>query len=169
MHGYPTHGWVWYNSKAHRSCPSREYYHPNYPHFSQCIIVFGFLPILDDRQIRDWFDSATFEAPFTTSLGPVASVYLVAPPGVFDILSVMKPFIDLAKSKGVKRFVLLSGGMAEPGGSLLSAQVTGKVHEYLLTLDVNYCVIRLSWVLGELLTDPRNGRTEEDNSLLILL
>jgi len=68
----------------------------------------------------DWLDSTTFLNPFTTlpsSFPPIDRVYLLtAVRGVDDLLSVTKPFIDLAVTKGVKRFVLLSATTFEKGG-----------------------------------------------------
>jgi hypothetical protein len=58
-------------------------------------------------------------------------------------LSTVKPFIDLAISKGVKRFVLLTASQAEIGSPVLM----GKVHEYLLNIKVDYTVLRPTWFI----------------------
>lgn len=55
----------------------------------------------------------------------------------------MKPFIDLAIDKGVKRFVFISAGIIDVGGPSV-----GKVHEYLVNSGVDYCVVRPSWFFG---------------------
>ncbi len=90
----------------------------------------------------DWHDPATFPNPFAVD-PTIESVYLVSPPGDPDVLGPMKPFIDLAVQKGVKRFVLLSVSTIEAGGPAM-----GKVHEYLISLGVEYFVIRPSWFFG---------------------
>ncbi|KAJ3509540.1 hypothetical protein NLJ89_g5172 [Agrocybe chaxingu] len=89
----------------------------------------------------DWFDPSTFEIPFKAD-PKIDKVYLIAPTGVLDLLPLVKPFIDLALSKGVKRFVLLTATLSEPGGPGL-----GKIHEYVASLDVEYTVFRPTWFI----------------------
>ncbi|KAJ7098296.1 hypothetical protein C8R44DRAFT_834910 [Mycena epipterygia] len=86
----------------------------------------------------DWLDAFTYSIPFELD-SSIDRVYLIAPP-VLDMFPPIKAFIDFAIEKGVKRFVLMSAGMLEPGG-----QAMGKVHEYLTTLNVEYCAVRPSW------------------------
>lgn len=90
----------------------------------------------------DWYDPATFENPFAIESN-IESVYLVPPLGSPDVIKAMKPFIDLAVEKGVKRFVLLSISTLDAGSPYM-----GKVHEYLISLGVDYFVIRPSWFFG---------------------
>ncbi|TFK62478.1 NAD(P)-binding protein [Pluteus cervinus] len=85
----------------------------------------------------DWFDPSTFENPFNAD-SDVDKVYLIGPHGT-NMLAPLKPFIDLAVSKGVKRFVLLSASLTGPGGP-----GPGKIHEYLAGLGVDYGVLRPS-------------------------
>lgn len=93
----------------------------------------------------DWFDADTYNNPFEAAgTDPIDHIYLVAPPGVFDCLPLVKAFIDLAISKSVKRFVLLSAALLGSGDP-----ATGKVHEYLAGLGVDYCVLRPSWFFGK--------------------
>jgi len=89
----------------------------------------------------DWFDDKTFENPFKTDSN-IDRVYLIVP-SVIGQLSTVKPFIDLAISKGVKRFVLLTASQAEIGSPVLM----GKVHEYLLNIKVDYTVLRPTWFM----------------------
>ncbi|TFK62485.1 NAD(P)-binding protein [Pluteus cervinus] len=87
----------------------------------------------------DWFDPSTFENPFNAD-GGIDKVYLLGP-RTTDVLAALKPFIDLAVSKGVKRFVLLSATSLPKGG-----HATGKVHEYLDGLKgIDYGVLRPTW------------------------
>jgi len=88
----------------------------------------------------DWFDNKTFENPFKAD-SKIDRIYLVLPYAI-DQLTIVKPFIDLAVIKGVKRFVLLSATQAEIGSPAM-----GKVHEYLLDIKVDYAVLRPTWFI----------------------
>ena len=106
----------------------------------------------------DWFDERTFENPFKTDPN-IDRVYLIVP-SVMDQLSTVKPFIDLAISKGVKRFVLLTGSRIEMGSPVLM----GKVHEYLLDIKVDYTVLRPSWFMRTFFSIRiTNIKTDADN------
>lgn len=88
----------------------------------------------------DWFDAATFENPFNVD-AKIDRVYLITP-RVYDSFPIVKPFIDLAISKGVKRFVLMSASRVEAGGPGI-----GKVHQYLVDVGVDYVVLRPTWFM----------------------
>ncbi|PBK69560.1 NAD(P)-binding protein [Armillaria solidipes] len=107
----------------------------------------------------DWYDPLTFENAFTADPN-IDRIYLVAPAGSLEALPPMKPFIDLAVQKGVKRFVLLSASGLEPGHPAM-----GKVHEYLLSLKVDYAVIRPSWFFENFLT-LHLSNIKEQNTIL---
>ncbi|KAK0187499.1 hypothetical protein F5146DRAFT_1058985 [Armillaria mellea] len=81
----------------------------------------------------DWFDPSTYENPFTAD-PTIDRVYLVAPPGTLE--------------KGVKRFVLLTGTSKLEEYPLM----VYKVHEYLVSLNVDYAVLRPSWFFENFLT-----------------
>jgi len=83
----------------------------------------------------DWFDDKTFENPFKADSN-IDRVYLVLPV-VFDRLDVVKPFVDVAISKGVKRFVLL--GATGPNRTM------EKLDKYLSDIKVEYTVLRPTW------------------------
>lgn len=59
----------------------------------------------------DWLDASTYANPFevatNSGLGSITGTYVVAPP-ILDMVPPMKAFIDFARERGVKRFVLLS-------------------------------------------------------------
>ncbi|KAF8899798.1 hypothetical protein CPB84DRAFT_1681057 [Gymnopilus junonius] len=86
----------------------------------------------------DWSEAKTFENPFKADPN-IDKIYLIAPP-IFDSLPTVKPFIDLAISKGVKRFVHGSSSTMDKGDI-----VDGKVHEYLVDVGVDYAIIRPTW------------------------
>ena len=86
----------------------------------------------------DWFDDKTFENPFNAD-SSIDRVYLVLP-SVPDRPTKAKQFIDLAISKGVKRFVLLSATQESPA--------IAEVHKYLLEIKIDYAVLRPTWFMG---------------------
>lgn len=95
----------------------------------------------------NWFEKRTWENPFAQvekhGLGAVSAVYLVGPP-IMDMVPPMIEFIDLARSKGVQRFVLLSASTVEKGGHSM-----GQVHAYLDSLaGVEYVALRPTWFMG---------------------
>ena len=90
----------------------------------------------------DWLDDTTWEAPFQQTSGQISAVYLVSPP-VTDPLPPMSRFIDFARARGVRRFVLLTASAIPRGGIGM-----GKVHDYLASLGVEYCVLRPTWFMG---------------------
>ncbi|KAF8157093.1 hypothetical protein B0H34DRAFT_712102 [Crassisporium funariophilum] len=104
----------------------------------------------------DWFNPATFENPFQVDAN-IDRVYLVGPP-VVDALTHVKPFIDLAISKGVKRFVLLSATISEPGSF-----GTGFIHQYLLDIGVDYAVLRPTWFIQNFGVNFVHSITHEDH------
>ncbi|KAK0207009.1 hypothetical protein DFS33DRAFT_1318412 [Desarmillaria ectypa] len=105
----------------------------------------------------DWLDTATYPNPWS-KVEDIISVYLV-PPQVLDMLPPMKAFIDYCREKGVKRFVLLSASVIEPGGP-----VAGKVHEYLAKIGVDYCVLRPTWFM-ENFSQQHRGPFKSENKI----
>lgn len=94
----------------------------------------------------DWLDESTYENPFMAAearQSPITGMYIVPVPGHIDALTPVKPFIDLAKARGVKRFVLLSSSLIESGGPH-----TGKIHAYLQQLGVEWAVLKPTWFMG---------------------
>ena len=94
----------------------------------------------------DWDDSPTFDA--ACALGQkIDYVYLLGPSHDHDPLLKVKPFIDLAVSKGVKRFVVLSegGDHTEKGPD---SKKIGRVHTYLDSQGLDYVALRPTWFSG---------------------
>ncbi|TEB27519.1 ergot alkaloid A [Coprinellus micaceus] len=91
----------------------------------------------------DWDDPATFDAAFALGQN-IEYVYLLGPSRSPDPLIKVKPFIDLAVSKGVKRFIVLSaGGLFTEKGP--DSRGMGKVHTYLDDQGLDYVVLRPTW------------------------
>jgi uncharacterized protein YbjT (DUF2867 family) len=94
----------------------------------------------------DWLDSSTFENPFQhkfPSGEAITTVYLVAPETA-DPVSEMGPFIDLAKERGVRKFVYFTGSSADNGGPH-----AGQVWKKLADSGLKYTVLRATWFMGK--------------------
>ena len=76
------------------------------------------------------------------ALADIDAVYLVAPPGAVDPLSVMLPFLQQALQSGVTRFVLLSASSLEEGGPMM-----GQVHAWLRSNVPSWIVFRPTWFM----------------------
>ncbi|KAF9041649.1 hypothetical protein BJ165DRAFT_1530344 [Panaeolus papilionaceus] len=82
----------------------------------------------------NWSDPSTFLNPFnyitsnstSTTLPPIDRTYIIGP-AILDPLPVVQPFIELAVSKGVSKFVLLSASLAPPG-----EHFAGSVHQWFI-------------------------------------
>ncbi|KAL8764016.1 MAG: hypothetical protein Q9184_000304 [Pyrenodesmia sp. 2 TL-2023] len=75
----------------------------------------------------DWNDSSTWQNPWNLS-PDIKAVWLVVP-GILEPIKILKPFVEMARSRGCERFVLLSASVIEEGGAM-----TGEVHRYLKEL-----------------------------------
>lgn len=93
----------------------------------------------------DWADPTTFEAPFT--LGQQIDYVYILGPQVHEPLALVKPFIDLAVTKGVKRFVVLSGSNTNAERGPESSNM-GTVHTYVHDQGLDYVVLRPTWFTG---------------------
>ncbi|KAI1414913.1 putative ergot alkaloid A [Hypoxylon sp. FL1857] len=89
----------------------------------------------------DWDNESTWE-PILAN--PIKAVFLVAP-GSPDQSPIIK-FIDVAREKGVRRFVLLSASSVEEGGPLM-----GQTHKRLRELGdegkIEWAVLRPTWFM----------------------
>ncbi|EPE32915.1 NAD(P)-binding Rossmann-fold containing protein [Glarea lozoyensis ATCC 20868] len=99
----------------------------------------------------DWFDERTYESPFlkasSEGMKPIASVWLVAPP-IFELAPPMIKFVEFARAREVKRFVLLSASTIEKGGPAM-----GQVHAHLDTIKgIVYAVLRPTWFMDNFST-----------------
>ncbi|KAI2739878.1 hypothetical protein DTO013E5_8172 [Penicillium roqueforti] len=113
----------------------------------------------------NWLKRDTWERPFEQAgkhgLGTISSIYLVGPP-VMDIAPPMIEFVDLARAKGVQRFVLLSASTVEKGGHSM-----GQVHAYLDSLaEVEYVALRPTWFMENLLVDPSREWIKNENQII---
>ncbi|OLN83430.1 Agroclavine dehydrogenase [Colletotrichum chlorophyti] len=90
----------------------------------------------------DWLDETTWSPALDAG---ATSIFLVAPT-VMDMLPIMKSFIDQARERGARRFVLLSGSPIEPD---IDGYTTGRPHAYLKQLgdrgEVEWAALRPTW------------------------
>lgn len=95
----------------------------------------------------DWLDKETWKAPFGGK--PISAIYLMEPL-VAEPWKPMIEFIDYTRNvHGVTRFVLVAGTSAD-----LSRPGMGVVWKHFLETDVDHCVLRPSWFMGNRITQP---------------
>ncbi|KAK0244292.1 hypothetical protein EDD85DRAFT_945603 [Armillaria nabsnona] len=100
----------------------------------------------------DWYDPSTFGNPFATDPN-IDRIYIVAPDGG-----------RAGGNKGGESVRLLSATTLEAGGPAM-----GKVHEYLLSLQVDYAILRPSWFYGNsspYLRTPVEVLLPENNTII---
>lgn len=90
----------------------------------------------------NWLDPTTFENPFKAD-PTIDKIYIVGPDNVYDALPHIKPFLELAVSKGVKRFVALTSTQSQPGD-----RPSGVIHQVLLELGVDFTILKPTWFIG---------------------
>jgi uncharacterized protein YbjT (DUF2867 family) len=86
----------------------------------------------------DWSDPATHPV----ALDGVERVYLVAPVGVADPISIVGPFLERARSAGVRRVVVLSSSAVEAGDRGLG-EIVAAVRDTLPEWEI----LRPSWFM----------------------
>ncbi|MGC4767553.1 NmrA family NAD(P)-binding protein [Micromonospora sp. DT44] len=86
----------------------------------------------------DWYDPTTHP----DALRDVRAIYAIPPVGEVDPAPIMLPFLERARSAGVRRVVLLSSSAIGPAGHGL-----GMVHARLGELFVQWAVLRPSWFM----------------------
>ena len=106
----------------------------------------------------DWKDPSTHNNPFTSpqaQKSPITAIYIVAPDAT-NVIEPMTKFLDFAKDKGVKRFVLLSASMIDADGPLL-----GPVHKHILTMGVEWAVLRPTWFMENLIQEGAGYKLDQ--------
>ncbi|MFE9399635.1 NAD(P)H-binding protein [Streptomyces flavidovirens] len=98
----------------------------------------------------DWDDPASFDG----ALEGTDRVYLIPPPGSPDPAAVMLPFLQQARTAGVRRAVLLSSSAIPVGGPAM-----GQVHQALPGLFSEWAVLRPSWFMQNFTGNHVHART----------
>jgi festuclavine dehydrogenase len=88
----------------------------------------------------DWADESTWSRGFEN--GQVLAVYMMEPHIDHPWVPMIK-FVDLAKQKGVQRFVLCAGT-----STALGKDGMGRVWEHFINSGVEYAVLRPTWFMG---------------------
>lgn len=101
-------------------------------------------PADPDALVFDWADPRTFGA----ALRGATAIYLVAPTGDADPLSLVRPFLELAAAHGVQRVVQLSSSAIERGEPGL-----GEIHDAVVELLAEPTVLRPSWFMQNFVGD----------------
>jgi len=103
----------------------------------------------------DWSDLTTASA-----FDGCEAAYVVAPTDRTDHLTVMQPMLEAAMEGGVRRFVLLSSSLLEPGGPMM-----GEVHAWLATNAADWAVLRPSWFMQNFSEGPHAKTIREEGVL----
>ncbi|MFD5895572.1 NAD(P)H-binding protein [Streptomyces sp. NPDC060366] len=107
--------------------------------------------VADARAVRfDWADPTTFDE----ALSGTDRVYLIPPIGSSEPAAVMLPFLERARTAGVRRAVLLSSSAIPAGGP-----ATGLVHEALPGLFDEWAVLRPSWFMQNFTGDHPHAQS----------
>ncbi|XXH00819.1 hypothetical protein Hte_007170 [Hypoxylon texense] len=91
----------------------------------------------------DMSDESTWAKPFEST--QIKAVYMMEP-RISEPWVPMNKFVDFAKTKGVDRLVLCAGTSAAIGKDGM-----GRVWEHLIKSGVDYCVLRPSWFMENLI------------------
>ena len=91
----------------------------------------------------DWTDDSTWPGAFEHQYGAITAIYMIEPQVPEPWVPMIK-FVDFAREKGVRRFVLCSGTTA-----VIGKDGMGRVWEHYVQTGVDYCVLRLTWFMGE--------------------
>lgn len=99
----------------------------------------------------DWSDLSSASA-----FDGCDAAYIVAPTDRTDHLAVMQPMLEAAIGRDVRRFVLLSSSLLEPGGPMM-----GEVHAWLAKNATEWAVLRPSWFMQNFSEGPHSATIRE--------
>jgi ergot alkaloid biosynthesis protein len=103
----------------------------------------------------NWADAASVEA-----FAGCSAVYVVSPTDRTDHLDVMRPILEGAVQRKVRRFVLLSSSLLERGGPMM-----GGVHAWLADNASEWAVLRPSWFMQNFSDGPHARTVREENAI----
>lgn len=86
----------------------------------------------------DWQDPRSADAAFDG----VTAAYIVAPTNNSDHGTIVPPILEIARKRGVQRFVLLSASSLEAGGPMM-----GQIHAHLRDGAPEWTVLRPTWFM----------------------
>ena len=103
----------------------------------------------------DWADPASVAA-----FDGCSAAYVVAPTDRTDHLDVMRPLLEGAMARDVRRFVLLSSSLLERGGPMM-----GGVHDWLAGTAPEWAVLRPSWFMQNFSEGPHARTIREEDAI----
>lgn len=106
----------------------------------------------------DWYDPTTHP----DALAGVRAIYAIPPVGEVDPAPIMVPFLDRARSAGVRRVVLLSSSAIGPAEHGL-----GLVHARLGELFAEWAVLRPSWFMENFVGEQPHAVTAGEHGEIV--
>ncbi|WP_233137990.1 MULTISPECIES: NAD(P)H-binding protein [Agrobacterium] len=113
-------------------------------------------PSRESEVLFDWQQPETARRAFDG----VDAVYIVAPTNTSDHGAVVPPVLDIARSCGVRRFVLLSASSLEAGGPMM-----GQIHAYLTDNVPEWTVLRPTWFLQNFSHQQHQITIRQENAI----
>ena len=109
-------------------------------------------------QVRfEWADHQTHG----DALDGVSAIYLIAPVGVADPVPLVRPFLEAALDRGVRRVVQLSSSALPEGAPGL-----GEVHQLVSTMMPEWTVLRPSWFMQNFTGDHHVAQGVRDGEIV---
>lgn len=103
----------------------------------------------------DWADAGSLLA-----FDGCSAVYVVAPTDRTDHLDVMRPLLEGAMARKVRRFVLLSSSLLERDGPMM-----GGVHAWLADNAPEWAALRPSWFMQNFSDGPHARTIRDENAI----
>lgn len=107
-----------------------------------------------DRRF-DWSDLSS-----ASGFDGCDAAYIVAPTDRTDHLAVMRPMLEAAMERGVRRFVLLSSSLLDSGEPMM-----GEVHAWLAKTAADWAVLRPSWFMQNF-SEGQHAMTIREDSIV---
>ncbi|KAF9057087.1 hypothetical protein BJ165DRAFT_1397434 [Panaeolus papilionaceus] len=108
----------------------------------------------------DWTKPSTFLNPFrfaADSSVKIEKVYFI-PPSADGTLGIVRPFLDQAVKRGVKKFVMLAASVTTPGGKYFC----GDILKYFIDGPLDYTVLRPTWFMQNFRIEYLKSLKEEN-------
>jgi ergot alkaloid biosynthesis protein len=113
-------------------------------------------PSRENEVLFDWQQPESARKAFEG----VDAIYIVAPTNTSDHGAVVPPVLDIARSCGVRRFVLLSASSLEAGGPMM-----GQIHTYLTDNVPEWTVLRPTWFLQNFSHQQHQITIRQENAI----
>ncbi len=113
-------------------------------------------PSRENEVLFDWQQPESARKAFDG----VDAVYIVAPTNTSDHGAIVPPVLDIARSCGVRRFVLLSASSLKAGGPMM-----GQIHAYLTDKVPEWTVLRPTWFLQNFSHQQHQLTIQQENAI----